>query len=482
MAQTRRQFLHTGCRALSASALLSGLGRFALIDALAQGPPPAGYQALVCLFLFGGNDSNNTVIPYTNYGDYGSVRGAAAFAVPQADLLQITPPSMGLTFGFHPKLGDAFQNNDSLYSLWNAGQAAVVCNTGPLIAPISRDQYRAGLAHPYQLFSHSDQQGLWQTAYATLPKQTGWGGSTVDRLGGSGGSFPAIASISGVTVFSTGQNTRPLVLSPAPTPLSHTLELFKYGPGHPPEQALLDALTADGQDPMPALIQGATQITTNALNASSQLNMDPSLQTPFPNTTLGNQLKQVAKLIALSPQLGVNRQVFFVSLGGFDTHTGQGAFNTNNGQAGLLSQVSQAVGSFYDATVELQVQNQITLFTSSDFSRTFVPGNNNGTDHAWGSHQFVVGGAVAGGDFYGQFPSLALGTDQDTDAGSGARGRWIPTTSVDQYACTLADWYGLAPGDRPLVFPNIGNFDSATLGFLTSSGSGSRAVKTARRG
>src|SRR6516162_4447388 len=128
MAQTRRQFLQTGCRALSASALLSGLGRFALIDALAQGPPPGGYQALVCLFLFGGNDSNNTVIPYTNYGDYGSVRGGAVFGVPQADLLQITPPSTGLTFGFHPKLGDAFQTNDSLYSLWNAGQVAVVCN------------------------------------------------------------------------------------------------------------------------------------------------------------------------------------------------------------------------------------------------------------------------------------------------------------------------------------------------------------------
>jgi uncharacterized protein (DUF1501 family) len=433
MAQTRRQFLlHTGCGALSASALLSGLGRFALIDALAQSGPATGYQALVCVFLFGGNDSNNVVIPYTNYdqdpnvvpgGGYGGVRGSAVFAVPKADLLQINPSSTpGVTFGFHPRLGDTFQTNDSMKSLWDLGKAAVVCNTGPLIQPVTRDQYRSGLAHPYQLFSHSDQQGLWQTAYATLPKQTGWGGSTVDRTGGSGGPFPAIASISGVTVFSTGQNTRPLVLSPAPTPLNATLKLFKYG-ANPPEQALLDALMFDGQDPMPALIQGAAQITSGALSASAALTTDPTLNTGFPNTSLGNQLKQVAKLIKLSPQLGVNRQVFFVALGGFDTHTGQGAFNTNNGQAGLLSQVSQAVGSFYDATVELGVANQVTLFTSSDFARTFVPGGGQtGTDHAWGSHHFVVGGAVHGGDFYGQYPSLALGTDAGFQ-----RRRWIST-------------------------------------------------------
>src|SRR5262249_49621860 len=162
------------------------------------------------------------------------------------------------------------------------------------------------------------------------------------------------------TVFSTGQNTRPLVLSAAPTPLNSTLKLFKYG-NNPPEQALLDALTFDGQDPMPALIQGATRITTDALAASASLSADPTLGTPFPNSPLGNQLKQVAKLISLGPQLGVSRQIFFVSLGGFDTHTGQGAFNTNNGQAGLLSQLSQAIGAFFSATIELGVSNSVTL-------------------------------------------------------------------------------------------------------------------------
>ena len=491
MRHNRREFLaHTGCGTLSAAALLAGLGRFALIDALAQSTPPTDYKALVCVFLFGGNDANNVVIPYTNYSDYDLVRGSAVFAaaVPQADLLQINPPSVpGVTFGLHPKLGDAFGVNQSLFGLWNQGNVAIVCNTGPLIQPVTRSQYRNGLAHPYQLFSHSDQQNSWQTSYANGPKQTGWGGSTVDRTGGSGGNFPAIASIAGVTVFSTGLNTRPLVLSAAPTPLNATLKLFKYG-SNPPEQAILDALMSDGQDPMPALVQGAAKITSNALDASHALSTDPTLTTAFPNSSLGNQLKQVAKLISLAPQLGVNRQVFFTSLGGFDTHTGQGAFNTNNGQAGLLSQVSQAIGAFYNATVEIGVANQVTLFTSSDFSRTFKPGDPNGTDHAWGSHHFVVGGAVGGGDFYGQYPSLMLGTNNppdtesvDTDNGSGSRGRWIPTTSVDQYAATLADWYGLAQSDRLLVFPNLGNFSPQILGFMATGGSAPASALRRRR-
>jgi uncharacterized protein (DUF1501 family) len=469
MAQTRRQFLQTGCSAISASAVLAGLGRFALIDTLVHAQQ--GYQALVCVFLFGGNDANNVVIPYDNYADYSAQRvvGRDQFAVPQDQLLQISPPSAGAVFGLHPRLGDAFMTNPSLNALFNAGNAAIVCNTGPLIQPVTRDQYRAGMYHPYQLFSHSDQQNLWQSSYANGTKQTGWGGLTADRTGGSGGNFPAIASIAGVTVFSTGHNTRPLVLATAPTPLNAALKLFRSGDS----DAIMAALTADGADPMPALIQGAAQITSNALAASASLNMDPVLATQFPNTSLGNQLKQVAKLISMNGSLQVQRQIFFVSLGGFDTHTGQGGFGTNNGQAGLLSQVSQAVGAFFNATVELGVSNQVTLFTLSDFSRTFTPGGGNtGTDHAWGSHQFVVGGAVMGGDFYGQYPPLVLGDQQDTDAGSGARGRWIPTTSVDQYAATLADWYGLAPSDRPLVFPNIGNFSPAILNFMGRGGMG----------
>jgi uncharacterized protein (DUF1501 family) len=497
MAQTRREFLlHTGCGALSASALLSGLGRFALIDALAQAP--GDYKALVCVFLFGGNDSNNVVIPVTNYADYNAARQRddstqtrtyAEFQIPVADLLTINPPSHGLTFGLNPRLGDQFSSggviNPSMYDLWNAGNAAVVCNVGPLIRPVDRTAYLQNLSRPYQLFSHSDQQNLWQTSWANGPKQTGWGGSTVDRTGG-GGNFPVIASIAGVTVFSTGLNTRPLVLSPAPTALNASLRLFKPG-GSQSEDEIRQVLMTDQDQLMPALIQGAATITQSALDASDSLKTDPTINTPFPNTSLGNQLKQVAKLIAIAPSLGLTRQVFFVSIGGFDTHTGQGKYNplpgpvTTGGQLGLLQQLSQAVGSFFAATQEIGVSQQVTLFTSSDFSRTLLPGGGNtGTDHAWGSHQFVVGGAVNGGDFYGQFQSLATGTDQDTDGGANPRGRWIPTTSVDQYALTLASWYGLAQGDWASVFPNIGNFNNPTLSFMSAGAAPSRATAAAR--
>ena len=483
MAHTRRQFLvHTGCGALSASALLSVLGRFALIDALAQSIPPADYKALVCVFLFGGNDANNVVIPHTNYfesGGYNAIRGGATFAVPQADLLQINPPSTpGLTFGLHPRLGDFYTASDgttdpSLKALWDQQKVAIVCNTGPLVRPFpSRNDYLQGLVpKPYQLFSHSDQQNLWQTSYATGPRQTGWGGSTVDRTGGSGTSFPAITSMAGVTVFSTGLNTRPLVLSPAPTPLNATLKLFNPAThSDDPNDALMAALASDhGPDPISALINGAADITSKALQASAALTGNPALVTKFPPTSLGNQLFQVAKLISLASTLGVRRQVFFVSMGGFDTHTSQGAFNNANaGQPALLSQLSQAIGAFYNATVELGAANDVTLFTSSDFSRTFVPGGDGtGTDHAWGSHQFVVGGAVRGGEFYGQYPPLVVGDQRDTDSGGNARGRWIPTTAVDQYAATLANWYGpLSASDQALVFPNLGNFSTPNLGFM----------------
>lgn len=486
MAHNRRQFLHNGCKALTATALLSGLGRFALVDALAQTNAPADYKALVCIFLFGGNDANNVVIPHTNYADYEKWRPRPMnnFAIPFNDLLQITPPSHASqgAFGLNPKLGDSFDTNPSIKGLWDLGKAAVVCNTGPLIRPITRSVYRAGGngIRPYQLFSHSDQQNIWQTAYATGSKQTGWGGSTADRTGGSGGNFPAISSIAGVTVFSTGLNTRPLVLAGAPSKLGDSLHLLRTTD----QQAVIDALTADGLDPMPTLIKGAADITQKALDVSNTLGQaDPTVNTLFPNNSLGNQLKQIAKIISFiksTPSLGVKRQIFFASMGGFDTHTNQGNYIEGNpagstgGQLGLLSQISQAVGSLYRATVELNLEQNVTIFTSSDFSRTFVPGGGNtGTDHAWGSHQFVVGGAVNGGDFYGTYPSLVVGTDNppddvsvDTDNGSGARGRWVPTTSVDQYAATLATWYGLSPSDLGIVFPNLSNFTVQNLGFV----------------
>src|SRR5712692_674649 len=460
MAQTRRQFLrHAACGTLSASALLAGLGRFAIIDVLAKPPSGGGYKALVCIFLFGGNDSNNIVIPIDDYSLYANVRGSSGIAIPQADLHPILPPSVGRQFGLHPALAE-------LQSLWLRKKLAIVCNSGTLTTPLTRNEYLAGAGRPYQLFSHSDQQNQWQTAYATNPIGTGWAGRVADETSAINGDgrFPVIASVAGVTVFSTGASTRPIVLSPAPTPLNQTLRLLKS------DQALLDVLLGDEEDVMPTLVKSAARVTSQAVDNSLLLNTNPSLLTAFPNTSLGNQLKQIAKLIKLATQsssLGLNRQIFFCSLGGFDTHFNQG--NIAGAQASLLKQVSQAMNAFYDATVELGVASQVTTFTASDFSRTFKPagtGAATGTDHAWGSHHFVMGAGVAGGDFYGRYPSLELGGANDADAGSSARGRWIPTTSVDQYAATLAPWYGLPSSELRTVFPNIGNFTKAVLDFM----------------
>jgi uncharacterized protein (DUF1501 family) len=219
-----------------------------------------------------------------------------------------------------------------------------------------------------------------------------------------------------------------------------------------------------------ALIGGASRTTQQALDIGQILSSDVTLGTTFPNTTLGNQLLQVAKVIRFnmtSPQLGLNRQIFFCQLGGFDTHQ-----NQVTTQANLLTQVGQAIKAFYDATVELGLEGQVTTFTLSDFGRTLQPAGSGGavgSDHAWGNHHLIVGGAVRGGDFYGiagangtVFPELQLGGPSDTDT----RGRWIPTASVEQYAATLATWFGVAASDLPIVFPNIGRFSTTDLGFM----------------
>jgi uncharacterized protein (DUF1501 family) len=242
------------------------------------------------------------------------------------------------------------------------------------------------------------------------------------------------------------------------------------------DQALIDTLTSDDDPVMPVLVRSAAKVTKQAVDNSLLLATDPTLtpdRFPAPNTnSLADQLKQVAKVIKLvstTPSFNVKRQVFFVSMGGFDTHTDQG--NQIGNQATLLSRLNQAMNVFYATTVDLGVAPQVTTFTMSDFNRTFGPGGNGtGSDHAWGSNQFVMGGSVNGGNIYGSYPVLALGNTHpqsvDTDEGAGARGRWVPTTAVDQVAATLASWYGLATADQSFVFPNIARFPSSNLGFL----------------
>jgi uncharacterized protein (DUF1501 family) len=450
------------------AAIATQMRHFGAVSALAQermdenAAPTEGYKALVCVFLSGGNDSNNMVVPkYTaGYDQYVAARGGGGIAIPQANLLSISPPAMGgLEFGLHPSMTD-------LHTLWGQGKLAVVTNVGTLVQPITRAQYQAGAPRPLQLFSHSDQVEQFRTAISSYRATTGWGGRVADRTGGinPGAAIPMITSIAGASIFNIGSNTSPLIVSAAPTPLNQVLALNGFGTAADElarRTAMNDIRTADLNYSM---VQATSVLTQQAVNVSQQLSQNPTLTVTFPNTTLGNQLAQVAKLMKFRTQLNMSRQIFFVNVGSFDTHSGQ-----LNGQGSLLTQVSQAMKAFYDETVAQGIAADVTQFTMSDFNRTFNPNGSGGTDHAWGGHHLVLGGAVMGGDFYGRstangsvFPTLVNSGPDDADT----RGRFIPSVPVEAYAATLSRWFGLTAADMPLVFPNITNFPASTLGFL----------------
>jgi uncharacterized protein (DUF1501 family) len=434
---------------------------------------PTDYRALVCVFLNGGNDSHNTIIPLDGaYAGYFAARNADGLAIAQASLeaTAITPPALGTRFGLHPSLGPATAGAPSLHGLWGQGRLAVVCNVGPLVEPLTQAQYRGSGRKPFQLFSHSDQVAQWQTSISTTRAQTGWGGRIADRVVAlnNGNGFPVVTSIAGTQVFNIGATTRPLGMGTGALNRVLVLSGFNNSAEATARRNSMDYLRT--LDKTYTLVDNSQDTTQQAIDIGQALSSDPAIATVFPNTGIGNQLRQVAKVMSLnqtSAALGLNRQVFFTQIGGFDTHT-----NEVGSQQQLLRQVCDAMAAFYNATVELGIANRVTTFTLSDFGRTLQPsgsGGGVGTDHGWGAHHFVMGGAVRGGNFYGAagpngsvFPTVALPSPVDTDS----RGRWIPTVSVDQYGATLASWFGVAPGDLATVFPNIGRFPASNLGFM----------------
>lgn len=467
MAPTRRDFLRTSACALGGVALASTLDSFGAVHALTP-QQATDYRALVCIFLNGGNDGNNTVVDLNQYNQYANFRGVD-LTIPQGNLLQVSPITGG-SYGFHPTL-------TGLRDLFNQQKLAVISNVGPLVEPLTKTTYQNGTGKkPLQLFSHSDQVGLFQTAIADVVSQTGWSGRVADKVSGLNGSatFPQNISIAGINLLLTGVNTRQLAVADSNTTLVNVLQLIMTGTGHTTNE--LNARNASfnelrNYDRNFTLIKAASDTRDSAIQTDLALSsVSPVINTPFPNPSTGisRQLLQVARLIkaSIDPTAGINmkRQIFFCQIGGFDTHSTQ-----IGGQNNLLSQVSAAMRAFYDATVELGVANNVTTFTLSDFGRTLQPagtGAQAGSDHAWGNHHFIMGGSVLGGRFFGTYPTLALGGPDDTDGGSNPRGRWIPTTSVEQYAATLATWYGLSTVDLPAVFPLIGRFSSPTLPFL----------------
>jgi uncharacterized protein (DUF1501 family) len=466
MATSRRDFLRNSACALGGMALASSLDSFGAIHAMTP-QSATDYKALVCIFMNGGNDGNNVLIDLAQYGAYSSARNTAGLALPQSGAGGFLPlaPSSGGSYGLHPSMPE-------MKTLFDQGRVALLANNGPLVEPLSRTTYQNGTGKkPLQLFSHSDQVGLFQTAISDNVSQTGWGGRVADKTLGLNGSasFPQNISINGLNLFLTGVDTRQLAVADSNTSLANVLQLTMTGTSAEQASRLASFNQLRTYDNNFKLVKAASDTRSNAIQTDNALSsVSPVLITAFPNTSLGRQLKQIALLIkaCTDPVAGINmkRQIFFAQIGGFDTHSTQIA-----GQAALLTQVSQAMSAFYSATVELGVQNNVTSFTLSDFGRTLQPagtGAQAGSDHAWGNHHLIMGGSVLGNRIYGTFPTLALGGPDDTDGGSSPRGRWIPSTSVEQYAATLATWYGLSTSDLTGVFPLINRFPTPNLGFL----------------
>jgi uncharacterized protein (DUF1501 family) len=394
-------------------------------------------------------------------------------ALPQSSLVTINPTNNdGHTFGLHPACPE-------LATLFNSGQLAILFNVGTLVYPITRSQYLLGQATPPQLFSHADQITQWQTSIPDQLSSTGWGGRCADLLASVQPTTPIspLVTMVGANTFEIGNTVSQYAVSTSGAVALNSMSVARL-------QTLTNLLGL----PSPNLQMQAYGATANhAINTTALLNnaITPTAAAtywtnPFPvNITppggssfasnLSPQLKMVARLIeaghrsAAAGGFGMKRQIFFVSVGGYDVHTDQTAgpgATTIGVHANLLAELSQSMNAFQAAMAQLQLNNNVTTFTASDFGRTF-PSNGQGSDHGWGSHHLILGGAVKGKQTYGTFPTLAVKGPDDTGVG-----RWIPTTAIDQYFATLATWFGVDNGNLPTVFPNLGRFSTPNLGFV----------------
>ena len=447
---TRRRFM----KALGAGGLAYAVGRSpGTVWAQAAGVGGfSDYKALVCVFLFGGNDSWSMVVPRSDaeYAAYAQSRQNLAIAKDQ--LLPVNALNgSGVLYGLHPSM-------QGVADLFESARCAVVANVGPLIAPTTRDQYAAGsVPLPPQLFSHNDQQGQWHSLRGKATSGSGWAGRIADVLASqvSGQQLALNISLSGNTLFQAGTVATPYVMGAAG---ATTFNGFgAAGPALARQTAFQNVVNASyGTVYERAFADVQKRAVKYASLVNDALAGAPPLSAPFPaNSQLATQLQTVARMIAVRERLGMSRQIFFVATGGFDTHDDQ-----LQDQPGLLGDVSASLAAFHSATVELGVASSVTTFTQSDFGRTLTS-NGDGSDHAWGGVQFVMGDAVKGRTVYGEYPTLALGGPEDVGGG-----RFIPAVSSDQYAATLAKWFGVADAQIPTIAPSIGNFAERDLGFM----------------
>lgn len=443
---TRRHFLSLSSRlaALGVGSMVLGrAGSVYAADATAQ-DPVQDYKALVCLYLFGGNDGNNLIVPLepAQHAAYQNIRGNLALT--GGKLLPPIADAAGQQFALHYGLPE-------LQALYAAGDLAVVLNTGVLQRPLTRAQYLAGGDAPTNLFSHSDQTVQAQTGMPTA-NGTGWGGRLLDCWG-NGDTLSAI-SLASPALFLQGFNVGGNAIQPGVTLNLSGMNFWPPSESALRRQALDTILTQDGGSLLRATANAAM---TDGLQLASTLQggAATSAAQGFPGTALGRQLQEVARLIEMRSQQGPGRQVFFVTLDGFDTHGSQDWQHWY-----LLSTLSLALSVFHNVIGNLGLSSQVTAFTQSEFGRTLQP-SGSGSDHAWGSHQLVLGGAVNGG-VYGQMPTFALGGPNDANN----RGVWIPTIATSQFGATLGRWFGASEPNVAWAFPTLGQFASSDVGFM----------------
>lgn len=484
---SRRAFLRRSAQlAFTGAALPTALNLAAIGEAAAFNA--TDYKALVCVFLSGGNDYANTVVPYdtTSYDRYAQVRGdgrtdrtASGIALARNDLTAtlLQASQSGRQYALHPRM-------TGLANLFNQGDAAVLLNVGPLVEPLTRAQYNdKSVPLPPKLFSHNDQTSVWQSSGAE-GATNGWGGRIGDLALASSANSRSLftcTSVTGNTVFLSGESALSYQVS---TGGAVKINSVSMAPGNKvySSVAIRDAMieltrNASSNHRMEAAY---TQVTGRAIDAEGAITAALSTTgagaddarfasfttTVLANNSLASQLKMVARLIAARNELGNKRQVFFVSIGGFDMHD-----NLLNGHNTQLDRLSLALSAFQASMEGLDVADKVTAFTASDFGRT-LQGNGDGSDHGWGSHHFVVGGAVKGKALYGKAPPVSVGNDAGNpdDQWHVGQGRLLPSTSVDQYAATLAKWFGVQPGEMADVLPNLSNFGGADyptdLGFM----------------
>ena len=462
---SRRKFIGGCCAAVGTTGLLSALSQLRLIGALADTSPatvtPSGrsdYRALVCLFLAGGNDANNVIVPndLTGYNAYAQGRGA--LALPKDVLLGLSPRTVdGRSFALHPAMPE-------LRDLFGSGRLAILANVGTLVVPTTKEQFKnKSVPLPNSLFSHNDQQVQWQSSLSDSKLfTTGWGGRLADLTNAfnENNKISMSISLAGQNSFQVGKEVTQYAVSPngaiQPNGGGGNIGALRT-------KARQELLGTADENLFETAFAGLTnEAVADSAMLASVLGKDATFKTEFPKSNLGQQLRMIARLAEVAPSLGLRRQIFFARVGGWDLHDHQvvaGATATG-AHAKLLADVSQSLAAFSKATDELGISDQVTAFTASDFGRTWTT-NGDGSDHGWGSHHFILGGAVKGGDIYGRMPDFSLDGPDDT-----GRGRWIPSTSVDEYNATLATWFGVKPSDLSIVLPNLNRFAKPNLGFL----------------